>query len=77
MQNLKHAKFMQQNRNEVSQIVDHRMMEITISGRQIRVMHLQIEWSGGDADGDDQNFNHEKFTWEPLSRINRDVPEIV
>ena len=33
-------------------------------------MHLQIEWS--DAEG-----TADRFSWEPLSRINKDVPEMV
>ena len=59
-----------QNRGEVSQIVDHRLMPMAISGREIKCMHLQIEWTDAESSAD-------RFTWEPLTRINRDVPKMV
>ena len=34
-----------QNRGEVYQILDHRMMNTVLNGgREISVMHIQIEW---------------------------------
>ena len=59
-----------QNRGEVSQILDHRVMTMAMNGREIRTMHLQIEWSNAASTSD-------RFTWEPLTTINRDVPQMV
>ena len=63
-------KVFNQNRGEVSQILDHRMMNMALNGREIKVMHLQIEWSNTEDPSD-------MFTWEPLARVNRDVPQMV
>ena len=46
------------------------MMNMALNGREIKVMHLQIEWSNVEDPAD-------LFTWEPLARINRDVPRMV
>ena len=58
------------NRGEVSQIQDHKMMPMAMNGKEIKVLHLEVEWSNAQT-------MQERFTWEPLSRINRDVPEMV
>jgi len=58
------------SRGHVSQILDHKMMPMALNGRELRVMHLQIEWSNVENPS-------ERFSWEPLSRINRDVPQLV
>ena len=59
-----------QNRGEVSQILDHKMANMAMNGKEVKVMHLQIEWSNAEE-------TNERFTWEPLTRINRDVPQMV
>ena len=57
-------------RSEVSQIMDHRMMPMMLKGRELRSMHLQIEWSSTETAQD-------RFSWEPLVYIHKDVPRLV
>jgi len=57
-------------RSEVSQILDHRMLPVGLNGREIHLMHLQLEWSDASSIDD-------RFSWEPLSRIHKDVPDMV
>ena len=57
-------------RGAVSQIVDHRMMPMALNGRELHVMHIQIEWSDAESTQD-------RFSWEPLNRIIKDVPLMV
>ena len=45
-------------------------MPMALNGREVQVMHLEVEWSNAET-------AQERFTWEPLSRIYRDVPEMV
>ena len=73
-----------QNRGEVYQILDHRMMNTVLNGgREISVMHIQIEWQNASEEGgyggetEQIKETSERFTWEPLTRINRDVPQLV
>ena len=43
---------------------------MAMNGKEIKTMHLQIEWSNAASSRD-------RFTWEPLTTINRDVPQMV
>ena len=50
------------------------MMNTAMNGKEVSVMHLQIEWQGQAGEMLESN---ERFTWEPLTRMHRDVPLLV
>ena len=61
-----------QNRGEISQILDHEVRAIALNGKEVQKMHLMIEWSNVRAEN-----TSERFTWERLTIIYRDVPQMV
>lgn len=59
------------NRGIVNAILDHEMRDMAMNGREVKTLHLQIEWIsnvGGVTKND--------YSWEPLRYINRDQPQL-
>ena len=57
------------NRGEVSQIVDHKVKPLAMNGKEEKTLHFQVEWFAENSEA--------SFSWEPITRLYRDVPDMV
>ena len=57
------------NRGIASQILDYKYMEIALNGILENTLHLRVEWVS--------HYAELSYSWEPITRIYRDVPVMV
>ena len=44
-------------------------MLVAVNGKEERALHFQVEWESGSTES--------TYSWEPIIRLFRDVPEMV
>lgn len=74
------------DRGEVAQIIDHGMKKQAMNGKEIDCLKVLVEWKKGKINlnrmgqidfSSVEDMCDQKYSWEPVKNMVKDVPEIV